>query len=311
MKILFISNYYYPHIGGVEKHVLEVGKKLLKSNTTVNVLTSKYRKNLKDSEVLSGINIFRISYPKIKFFGLLVIWVKILFTHLKLIDKAKIVHVHDVFVWYLPFRILFPRKKVYVTHHGWEGKYPIPLKNILFKKIANKLSTGSICVGEYIENYYGIRFDEIVYGGVVQPKRINKKEKRIVFLGRLEKDTGLLKALPQIVKYRQKGYKVDFVGDGRLRRKCEEFGTVHGFTNPKPYLEKAKVCIPSGYLSCLEAFSYKCEVEVFWQNRLKKDYWRMTPFYNFIQENDIEGACKWAKRQSWRKISETYIKLWK
>ena len=55
------------------------------------------------------------------------------------------------------FRFIFPKKKVYITFHGWEGKWPLPMWAILNKRIANFLCNGSIAVGIYIEKWYGIK----------------------------------------------------------------------------------------------------------------------------------------------------------
>lgn len=163
MKVLFLTKLYYPHIGGVEKHVYEVGKRLKLNGKSVTVLTEKYDTNLRNEEISEGIKIVRFSYPKVKFFGLLYIWFW-LFRNRNLIQKSDIVHCHDIFIWYFPFRFLYPNKPVYTTFHGWEGIYPIPRKYIFLKKLAARLSRGNICVGHYIEKYYGIKADKVVYG---------------------------------------------------------------------------------------------------------------------------------------------------
>jgi len=146
MNILFLVQHKWPHVGGVEKHVYEVSKRLKESGQKVNIISEE-----------------DIKCPKIKYLGLLYIWFWF-FKNINLIKKSDIVHCHDVFIWYLPFRFLFPKKPVYTTFHGWEGKYPIPFKNIFLKRLANKLSMGSIVVGKYIEKWYGIKGDIITYG---------------------------------------------------------------------------------------------------------------------------------------------------
>ncbi|HET7098950.1 MAG TPA: glycosyltransferase [Patescibacteria group bacterium] len=148
MNILFLTQHKWPHIGGVEKHVGEVSLSLRKKGHKVTIISSE-----------------DIKYPHIKFFGLLYIWLW-LFNNRKFIKQVDIVHCHDVFIWYLPFRFLYPNKPVFTTLHGWEGVYPIPFKNILLKRIATKLSWGSIAVGNYIGKYYRIKADKITYGGI-------------------------------------------------------------------------------------------------------------------------------------------------
>ncbi|MEK7498052.1 MAG: glycosyltransferase [Patescibacteria group bacterium] len=146
MRVLFLAQHKWPHVGGVERHVYEVSKRLEIKGHNVKVISSE-----------------DINYPKIKYLGLLYIWFWF-FKNINLIRKSDIVHCHDVFIWYLPFRFLIPNKKVFTTFHGWEGKYPIPWKNVLLKRLANKLSMGSFVVGRYIEKWYGIKGDIITYG---------------------------------------------------------------------------------------------------------------------------------------------------
>lgn len=148
MKILFLSRHKWPHVGGVERHIFEISKRLKVKGKSVKTISEE-----------------DIKYPHIKFFGLLYIWIW-LFKNRKIIKKADIVHCHDVFIWYLPFRFLYPNKPVYTTFHGWEGIYPIPYKNIMLKRLAAYLSWRTIAVGKYIEKYYGITADKIIYGGI-------------------------------------------------------------------------------------------------------------------------------------------------
>lgn len=310
MKIIFITHFFYPHIGGVEKHLFNLSKELVKKGHKITVITQKHKKNLKDDAILKGIKIIRITYPKIKFLGLLIIWLKLLKILPEFI-KADIIHIHDVFIWYLPLRFILFLKHVFITVHGWEGKYPIPLKNILYKKFAGFLSKKTICVGKYIEKYYKIKADKIIYGAssgkiILEPK---KQKNLIVFLGRLEEDTGILEFFKFLEKNKGK-YKVVFLGDGNLRKKAEKYGKVKGFVkNPKKYLLKAEYCAPAGYLSAIEALEASCKLLLFYHNELKKDYWQLSPFYK-IKENP-EKAKKFLQQNTWEKLAKTYLDIWK
>jgi len=105
--------------------------------------------------------------------------------------------------------------------------------------------------------------------------------------------------------------KLIFIGDGELREECEKFGRVTGFVDPEAYLKKALLCYAPGYLSALEALVHKSIVEVDWINPLQKDVWQMTPFYKYIKNKDIEGAYEWVKDQTWEKLTNDYLRLWK
>ena len=176
MNILSLTHHKWPRVGGVERHIEAICYKLYALGYKTKIISEE-----------------DIKPPHIKIFGLLYFWYW-LFKNRELITRSDLVHIHDVFIWYLPFRFLFPKKKVYITFHGWEGVYPIPLWNILNKKVANCLCNGSIAVGKYIEKYYGIKAKYIIYGGVDIGYRIydlRKKHKdTLVFLGRKDRDTG-------------------------------------------------------------------------------------------------------------------------
>jgi len=125
---------------------------------------------------------------------------------------------------------------------------------------------------------------------------------KIVYVGRLEENTGLLKFL-QWLRVNGQGLKVEFVGDGNLRKECEKYGQVCGFTNPAPYLRQAKYCVPGGYLAAFEGLSSGCKLKLFWNNKIKEDYWKMSPFTG-------KNVAGWAKHQSWQKVADEYLNLY-
>lgn len=284
MRVLFLAQYSFPHVGGVEKHIAYLSNELKKHNFKIKIIDSS-----------------DIKYPKVKFLGLFYIWYWI-FRNRKIIDGSNIVHCHDVFIWYLPFRILYPAKKVYVTFHGGQDVWPVPFKNRLYVQIASFLSNGSIAIGKFIPKHYGIKPRFISYGGVSKSfSRSVKKQKKIIFLGRLEKETGVLEFIERI--NRKKSYEIHFLGDGSLKKECANYGKVHGFVNPDTYLRKAKVCFAGGYLAALEALASKCELWVGWNTPIKKDYWKLSPFLK-------KDSRRWAENQTWEKLAGLYQKLW-
>ncbi len=336
-KILFFCRLYYPHIGGVEKQVGELGKRLVKKGYEVTVITEKYNDFLKNKEYKDGVLILRFKVPKIKYIGLFYIWYWLL-RNISVIRESDIVHAHSVYIWYWLFRFLFPKKPSYVTFHGWEGKYPIPLKNIVIRKIDAFFSNKNITISDYVEKYYGIKANKLMYTSVDLPKVATNKRKNLrslLYVGRLDEDTGIVKILKMLRYIKKKGIKIrmDFCGDGPLRNKCEKFGKVHGFVNPHIFYQKAFICLSPGHTSILEAFTYKCLVVTTYNNPVKRDYLNMTPFKNWIiLENDpknmanvilsylkrpseankkIERAYNWVKKQNWEMGLKMYLDLWK
>lgn len=282
MKILFISHYCLPHIGGVEKHIEKVSEILKKRGHSVTVIAKDHP----------------IKYPNTKILGLLVIW-KELFKLRIVIQKADIVHIHDVFIWYLPFRFLYPRKKVYTTFHGGQDVWPVPLKHKILYKLTERLSVGSIAVGGFIEKYYNIKPNYVIYGGVekIKKQKFKKERNSIIWLGRLDKNTGILEFLSWLKNNKRK-LKVIFLGDGELRDECVKFGKVKGFvSNPLPYLIKAETIAPVGYLSYLEAKQVGAKIKTFATTPIKKDYWK--------------GISKLKDIPTWKDVVSVYLKLWK
>ena len=331
MKILFLARYFYPHIGGVEKQVFKLSQELIKRGHQVTVITLKHDSHLKNQEIVSKIKIIRIPYLKIKYFGLLSIWLWLL-KNIKLLKQADIVHSHSVLIWYWPFRLLLPKKPVYVTFHGWEGIYPIPKKNILIRKIDALVAWKNIVIHDYVVKHYGIKADKIMYTAVDLPKQplLKKDCQRLVYVGRLDQDTGLEKIL-QALSY-LKGFTIDFCGNGPLAAECRKYGTVHSFVNPNPFFAKAFICLSPGVTSILEAFTYKCLIITTYNNPVKKDYLLMTPFASSIivketpsalaqaikyysqhpsaAQAKINQAYAWVKTQNWEQAVKLYLKLW-
>ena len=66
MKILFLTKFFYPHIGGAEKHVLMISRELVKRNHQVTIATQKYDPKLKSFELIQGIKVVRLPYCESK-----------------------------------------------------------------------------------------------------------------------------------------------------------------------------------------------------------------------------------------------------
>lgn len=347
MTILFLSRLFYPHIGGVEKHVMEISRLLVKKGHQVSVVTEELPiedipvylqlKKLPEHEIVNSIEIYRIPVGKNEWFKKFQIWIW-LFKNINLIKMADIVHAHDVFFWYLPFRFLFPFKKVFTTFHGYES-YPLKPKDILVHKLSEKLSNGNICIGDFIQKWYGTKPTLVSYGGVNEMKNEKlkiKNEKSAVSVGRLDEQTGFLTYLEAVKKIREKfpDFKFTVFGDGKLRSKMSKDIDFKGFVeNPEKELPKFNFIFTSRYLSILEAMAARRLVVAVYDNPLKEDYLKMSPFVKYIiiansadeiaknvfyfsnnpqkEKKLIDEAFEWTKEQSWGNLSNIYIRLWR
>jgi len=266
MKILMITASFFPHQGGVESHVKRVSDELIKMGHEIGVLTPKMDENQKDYEKINEIVIFR--YPR-KSTLRTFFW---LFKNRNIISNYDIIHCHDFtsFIFrYLPFRFIFPSKRVFITFHGFEGKQPT--QNIkTLRKISEKLTKGNICIGEFILKWYGTKTDYISYGAVDNILNHDEKDvekNSILFVGRLEKDTGILEYLKTLKILKEK-YGFDYCfhvcGDGTLLEYIKSYSEknnlrihLHGFIDPSNIFKKCSFAFVSGYLAILEAMIRK------------------------------------------------------
>lgn len=347
MKILFLTRKFWPSIGGVEKHCLEVGKNLVEKGNKVTVVTEEEVGvgDMREMGEVGKIKILRIPITAGERLKKFQIWWWLI-KHRDLITKSNIVHCHDVFFWFLPFRLLYPFKKVFTTFHGWEGVYPPTFKAKIIRKISEKLSFGNVCVGDYVQKWYGTKPDFVTYGGVEltqdvtlrQDKTQNEdsESRKILFIGRLDQDTGLPIYLESLKILKDKGIQTEvvFLGDGKLRNETKNYGTAAGFVNNvRKYVLEATYIFTSGYLSILEAMINKRLVFAVYGNSLKKDYLLMSPFAHLLalsgnaedlakevwyylnhseeEKQIVTDASKWAKEQTWEKLTDQYLHLWK
>lgn len=316
MKIIFLSRRFYPDVGGVEKHVMELSKELIKKGHDITVVTEskgKFRN-------LDKISIVRLpKYPE-NWFKKFYIW-KWMINHKNLFDEKDIVHAHDVYYWYFPLKILNPFKKSYVTFHGYETKFPPSKKAIFIRKISEKVSSGNICVGNYIKKWYGTNSDFVIEGAVNLGSKVNSdiKNKLVVFIGRLSKDMGIsvyLKAYKKL-KEMYPDFGIDFIKRGQDVDKL---------------IAKSRFVFASGYLSIYEGLASGKIVFAVFDNPLKEDYLKDSQVSKYIiicgsegelvskvafyiknqdkEKEMIERSSRWIKTQTWDKIADKYLKLW-
>lgn len=318
---------------------------LIKKGYKIIVVTEQHDKKLKPEEKFEGIEIHRMPGLKEGRLKKFKIW-KWLWKNRNLIKSADIVHCHDVFFWYLPFRFLLPKKPVFTTFHGYEGNSLPTKKAVLMHKVAEKLSLGNICVGDYLKKWYGTKPNYVTYGAVEgrKSKDLRKTEFiEIAYVGRLEEEAGIMVYLKALKRLVNKGFKIKLVvlGDGIQRQQAEKFCKVNrltvdfkGFvTNVPDYLANTNYVFTSRFLSTLEALNAKRFTFVVYNNAVKKDCFGMSPFGKFISlskdevslvsdfiyymkhrdlmENRLANGYNWVKEQTWKRLEDLYLKLWK
>jgi glycosyltransferase involved in cell wall biosynthesis len=157
----------------------------------------------------------------------------------------------------------------------------------------------------------------------------NKIKNSFLFVGRLEKDTGLAIFLDflDILSKKKIIFSAKFCGDGPMKKNCLPYGEVLGFVDVRKFLATSEFCFAGGYLSILEAMAYQNVVLSGFDNALKKDYLLNSPFAQNIicadqaqllfekyqnlknQKQMIQANYKLAKTYSFTQLADLYLKV--
>jgi glycosyltransferase involved in cell wall biosynthesis len=319
----------------VEKHVAEISR-ILSARHKITIVTEQNEDNLPLVETINGgIQLVRIPQADCRsMFSRWRWWAQ----HLNLLLTADVVHIHDVFFWLLPWRLTFWWKKWFITFHGYEGSQAPNWKQRLWHQLAGRLTNGSLAIGAWHARWYGMRTTAISYGAVAvdQPNK-TEVEPRAVYIGRLSADTGImtyLEALAWLQKIHRFRLPLDVYGDGPDREACEKYAKQHQLPvnwhgwqpQAAQELSTALIAFVSRYLAILESLAAGVPVVAHYNHNIKRDYLRLTPFSPWISighsaqeiglailraEKLPSEAQRWARRQSWEKLSRVYEALWK
>ncbi len=291
MNVLHITRRFYPFVGGVEKYIYEISKRLVKRGIDCRVLTLNYdlfnkKKKLNQYGEIEGIKIFRIPgfghYKK-------PVPLKI---PLCLFKWADIVHIHDLRFLYettLFLKSFFNYKIIYSTHgfllHTKDIK---AIKSLMiphyYKSTINRFIENTICVSKQDYNYFEAQnFKNIclIENGIDFEKfnRITRKPQvgRFLYFGRIDTNKGLDLLFKAISLMEDGDWHLDIIGDGfphllaQLKKMTHELNiskkiTWHGFVKEDglfQFISRAQICLlPSTYegfgFTLLEAMAGGC-----------------------------------------------------
>jgi glycosyltransferase involved in cell wall biosynthesis len=351
-KILHLAPYYAPHLGGVETHLKEINRLLVAKKHQVTVICFQSDESEKLEETIVGVRVIRIPVNDLvpaflQFSPLKKLYVKIkvwtwVAQHNKLFLDADVIQVHDVMWWIWPLYMVV-YYKVYLTFHGWEGRYPVRQRDKIHRLFNSWGAKKTIHVGDFISQFYLDKPSYVIYGGTNTPslsqnndsgvRELISNSTQIVFLGRLEKENDIEKYLSlfSLLKKSYPKLQITFVGDGMYKEACAKVGVVTGWVkNPQTYLKKADVVCASSYLSILEAQSYGKLVISFYSHPLKKSYLETFPGAPYMiigsdpklvskkiekwETIDLKKLHKkiraFAQTMSWEKVVAVYEKMW-
>lgn len=229
MKILFVLEYYYPHIGGVETLFKSLTEELVSRGFEVTVVTNKYNNTLPSKETINGVNIKR--YHLIN---------RYIFTFLSVFPIISEARQHDI-IHTTSYNAGLPsflaakitRTKVVITFHEvWrELWYSLPFMSwisrkmfyyfeaLLLKLPFDKFIAVSDFTKDALQNC-GIPSYKIsrIYNGIdyedfesLDKQHVENDHFRYCYFGRLGVSKGIDLLLPAIQLCKQVGVKFRFI----------------------------------------------------------------------------------------------------
>jgi phosphatidylinositol alpha-mannosyltransferase len=210
MKILFVSDFYYPHIGGVTEHIYHLANEFENMGHEVSILTANIEGDLRPDEKrvirLGKSMVIPMNQSNARITG----WIN-LSKLSKIINDYDVIHIHGIIAPTLPlFSLKVSRKTNIFTFHPTfksSNLYRVFKKylNNYFEKIHGKIAV-SVTARDSISKYFPGGYRIIPNG--VDPNRFKKSGKQknpfeILFVGRIEPRKGLqflIDALPSIKK---------------------------------------------------------------------------------------------------------------
>jgi phosphatidylinositol alpha-mannosyltransferase len=237
MRIALVSEYYFPHLGGITEHVHNLAWQLNRSGHKAIIITSHMTGQGKDEPFVYRIGTSRLFFSNGSFSRFT--------TGSNLSRKVKkilieeeidVVHLHAPFA---PTLTLLAQSEasqlripIVATFHSWFPRSSIirilrrPLQRLM-DKIAAKIAVSESVIRAF-ERYFTASWEIIPNGVNVGYFHPNGRQvtdavtlgPKLLFLGRLDPRNGLntlLQAMPEILISYPKA-KLTVVGDGPLRR---------------------------------------------------------------------------------------------
>ncbi|MEO0202523.1 MAG: glycosyltransferase family 4 protein [candidate division WOR-3 bacterium] len=242
LRILFVSDVFYPHPGGISEHIDSLSRYLRKRGHLTFILTANFNSGVdyKDLDYVIRVGkAFKI--PANKSIAPITISPRLNKLVKDIIQKNKfdIIHIHGPIAPVLPILALKYSNSINVaTFHAAHDKmllYRI-FKGYLenyFKKLHGKIAVSEVAkmsIYKYFKSDYriipnGVDINRFKPDNEKIPWLFEDKSKKILFLGRIEPRKGLkylLLAFNEVVKFIP-DVKLIVVGDGPFRRLYKQY----------------------------------------------------------------------------------------
>lgn len=244
MKIMIVTPYFYPKIGGLESYALNIALGLKKAGHDVFVVTTNHEEKKHVEQKVKGLRVIRlpISY---KFsntpfsFG----WRRQLKRIIQT-EKPDIINAHTPVPGLSDIAIRVGSRlntKTALTYHAATlKKTGSVLFNIvaliygIYQKQTFKKATALIAVSDYVKDCLPKKYQDkttVIYNAVdtadIPTRKVSRHANRLIFVGSLDRShawkglSDILKAV-QIVKKSNSKIELQVIGDGDMRNEYEE-----------------------------------------------------------------------------------------
>lgn len=237
-KILVISPFFYPHIGGSQQYIEEIYAQMIKNHKDIQIYVLCYNTDKSKSyDKYRGLNIFRISYFNI-LPGQFALPNPISLFNLFKTRQFDLIHCSTRFFdssWWGPIYAKIIGKKIILTDHC--ATFPVHLNRIisLLSKVID-FATSSIFLNFYDQIYSTNQAtkkfitntfhknSKVIYGGIdfniFKPKFVKNNQKTtVLFVGRMIPSKGALLLFNLAKKYPNLDFI--FAGPGPLIKNLE------------------------------------------------------------------------------------------
>lgn len=244
LKVLIVSDIFYPHTGGVPEHMLYLWKNLRQLGHDAKILAPSFGENYPyvDEDIVRMGRAIKI--PKNRSFSVLTFGVTIPWRlrHYLTTENFDVVHIHGTIAPMLPYLALkYSHAKNVITFHSaherslgyvlWE-----PVLEQYFRKIDGMIAVSEIArdsVSKYFPGDYRIIPNGVDTGRFnpdIQPmKHLIQYSPKILFVGRFEPRKGLkylLQAFPMVIENYPTA-KLIVVGRGFLEHYYRQYVEKH------------------------------------------------------------------------------------
>ncbi len=268
MKIIQISSYYPPHLGGQENVVQDLAKQLAAAGHDTQVLTSTKGGGEQGISHEDGVKVHRLAAHEFGHAPIMPAFGSSLF---RAADDQSVVHIHigQAFTPELVWLISKLRRFKYVAelHIDFEPSGPagflLPFyKRFVLRRVLRSAAAVIVLNKKTLQTVrkkYGIKNRaQIMSNGIDEAyfnvKRARPAKKppttlRLLFVGRLSKQKNLAMLMEALTKTKQSVH-LDIVGDGTERERIEQLITEYGLRNVTMHGRLERAAVLSFYEKC-------------------------------------------------------------